>query len=213
MRTGIEMYNSAYAADLVGFPQLLWPMKWWAKKSFEEIEKRMLLDNEEVVFSFMMIADTDLFDNQLSNNPMNGGYGNYNNYDENQPDQQQSKPTKRHWTAFALTSRMHIYYARWLPFSSDYGDMPVQTGDININIDRKFWPMTSTMDISTLRRSFLRMTNKYQSIQYIRNSILQTLDSLEHHTESEDGRRIYNQFTSGQYADYDDYDDNNVDDF
>lgn len=207
MRTGIEMYNAAYEADCVGFPGLLWPMRFLARKSFEEIEKRMLLENEEVVFPFMMIADTDLFDNQLSNQQY-GGPNRGQGYDYDAPDQNGSvRRPKRHWTAFALTSRAHIYYARWIPFNSDYGDMPIQTGDININVDRRFFPMTSTMDISTLRRSFLRMTNKYNSIQYIRNSILQTLDALEHHTESEDGRRVYNQFASGKFSDLDNYND------
>lgn len=202
LNTAEGMYQAAYDNDTVGWPGLLFPMRWIAKKSFEVIEKKCLVSNDDqVLFTFMMLADTNMFNRPQNQGPMgNGGNGYYgqgqNGYYENEPNQK----LHRHWTAFALTKRAnttHLYYAHWVPLNSDFGDMPVSSGDLNIDIDLKFLPLQTKMDISTLRKGFMNMTNKKKSIEFIRQALLSTLDSVNHHKDSEDGRRIYDQYSGG----------------
>lgn len=195
------MYNAAYANDTVGWPGLLFPMKWFAKKSFKVIEDQCLVqDKDEVLFTFMMLADTSMFGRPIQSGMMN-------RYEQGGYQQEIDQTGHRHWTAFALTKRgssCHLYYARWVPFSSDFGDMPISNQDVNIDIDQQLLPLHTKMDISTLRKCFMNMTNKKRSISFIRNAIYDTLDSVNSHKESEDGRRIYDQFTSS----YDEGDEN-----
>ena len=212
LNTAEGMYRSAYDNDLVGWPGILFPMKILARKSFEVIERKCLVsNNDEVLFTFMMLADTNMFNNNSSRGPMNAGpnVGGYygtgqNGYYEQQPNER----LHRHWTAFALTKRAsttHLYYARWVPFNSDYGDMPVSSNDLNIDVDMKLLPLHSKMDISTLRKGFMNMTNKRRAIEFIRRTVLDTLDSVNRHKDSEDGRRIYDQYSSqDQFANEED---------
>lgn len=191
MRTKEEMYDYCVRYGLNGIPYLAFPMQWYAKQHFGVIANQ-LLDNEEVIFCFMALADVDDFDNHGSNG------GNPNSYSQmsEQDMENGSSRSRQRWVAFALTNRSHLYYAIWKPLSSDSGDVIISEREMNVNINKNMWFYHSTMDINTLRKSLPNLRQTRANVDKIKKLLYGTVAALNSHSEGEDGRRVYDQSVS-----------------
>lgn len=106
MVTGEGMYDFARINKVAGWPMLLAPMAWLAKKHFKNIE-HSLADGEKIVVTFMAKMSG------LSEN---------------------NKKPRYKWYAFALSDAGTLYFAHWTPFHLDSLRMTLdQINTINPN--------------------------------------------------------------------------------
>ena len=193
--TAEMMYNEAKQNGTAGFaPVYAW--SWWAIKSFNTILKSLnnTANQYNILFNFMALADVKNGWVLDTRSVGNDSIGNNNN-----------KPSGNKWSAFSLVqhgSSCRLHYAHWNPFGSIYGDLPIHSGDIDRQINgERFVPFGSTITIGTLRKSLSNVHCGYKAANTILNGLISTLDSIDHHVDSEDNRRIYNQYSNG--TDYD----------